>query len=81
MYKILEGCPRCRQYPLRISHLRGPFEWLRQKITRKSPYRCLACGWRGWADEAFDRRQRTDLKRGRQARRKDDRKTPLQDHS
>lgn len=79
MYKILAGCPRCKQYPLRISHTRGPLEWLRELVTRKRPYRCVACGWRGWADETFDRRQRTDMKQALKARRADDRKPPQSD--
>jgi hypothetical protein len=74
MYKILEGCPRCRTYPVRASHLRGPIEWLRSRIFYMRPYRCIACGWRGWANESFDRRKRTDPKRAIQGRRAGDRK-------
>jgi hypothetical protein len=53
--------------------MKGPHERLRQWLTGKAPYRCLACRWRGWAHDSWDRRQR-ELEHGhRIGRRADDR--------
>ena len=72
MYRILEGCPRCHQYPVRMSHLRGPLEWLRHWLTRRRPFRCPACKWRGWANQSWERRQRVEPHGVRLGRRADD---------
>lgn len=44
-------CPQCREPELRRSHARSFFERLVKDHTLKRPFRCHACGWRGWCDE------------------------------
>ncbi|MFA5909611.1 MAG: hypothetical protein WC815_12595 [Vicinamibacterales bacterium] len=56
-----------------MSHLHGPWEWLRHRLTRKRPFRCQACGWRGWADQSWERRQRDEPVARRLGRRAGDR--------
>ena len=41
-------CPKCHSTNLRRSHTRNRWERWRKAITRKRPYRCRACQWRGW---------------------------------
>lgn len=41
-------CPKCQSTGLRRSRTRGRWERWRKEITSKRPYRCGACGWRGW---------------------------------
>ena len=43
-------CPTCASPRVLQSRLRGRFERIRQRFTDKEPYRCHACGWRGWRD-------------------------------
>jgi hypothetical protein len=76
MYRILDGCPRCGHHPVHGSHARGLVEWLRRRLTKKRLFRCPACQWRGWANQAWDRRQRTDARGARLRRRADDPKPP-----
>lgn len=45
-------CPQCREPELRRSHARSFFERLIKDHTLRRPFRCHACGWRGWCDEA-----------------------------
>ena len=40
------ACPRCGHYPVHGSHVRGPFEWLRLRLTEKRPFRCPVSGRR-----------------------------------
>jgi hypothetical protein len=43
-------CPRChssRVYPSRPRTIR---ERVRQKLSKRRPYRCHACNWRAWRD-------------------------------
>jgi hypothetical protein len=77
MYRILKGCPRCRQFPLHMSHMHGPLEWLRHRLTRMRPYRCPACRWRGWAHQSWERRQRSDPRGLRLGRRAEDPKASV----
>jgi hypothetical protein len=71
-YVILQGCPRCGKFPVLQSHRRGWWDRLRSHVTGKSPYRCRACRWRGWAHASWDRRQRSTKEGFRLARRADD---------
>jgi hypothetical protein len=43
----MAACPACRSRMLRRSHYRT-WERVAKYITRLRPYRCEACGWRGW---------------------------------
>lgn len=42
------GCPKCREFTLYRSRARSIIETLKKQFTRKRPYRCHRCGWRGW---------------------------------
>lgn len=44
-------CPKCNEPELRRSHARSLFERMIKDHTLKRPFRCHACGWRGWCDE------------------------------
>lgn len=57
-YRILEGCPCCGGYPVSPSPARGFIARVRQLVTGRQPFQCEQCGWRGWAHESWDRRQR-----------------------
>jgi hypothetical protein len=74
MYRVLEGCPKCGHFKLRESIFHGMWERLRHRLTGKRPFRCRGCGWRGWADESWDRRQRLDEAGQRLGRRAEDRR-------
>jgi hypothetical protein len=43
-------CASCSSTSLQRSRVSGPFEQMRRQLTDKRPYRCYACGWRGWRD-------------------------------
>jgi hypothetical protein len=43
-------CPNCQAVTHR-SHVRNRWERLRKRITRKRPYRCHNCEWRGWGED------------------------------
>jgi len=40
-------CPECGKQQAQRSRTRG-FERVVKHVTRRRPYRCAACGWRGW---------------------------------
>ena len=42
-------CPACGSNRVFRSKSRNAFERFRRQFTVKRPYRCHACGWRGWA--------------------------------
>ena len=43
-------CRSCASSSVHRSRVGGPFEQIRRQLTAKRPYRCHACGWRGWLD-------------------------------
>ncbi len=45
------SCPVCGVHDLHHSRLRTFGEKLRSNFTRKVPFRCHACGWRGWRED------------------------------
>lgn len=45
------ACPKCREFTLYRSRARSIIETLKKQFTRKRPYRCHRCGWRGWLTE------------------------------
>ena len=45
-------CALCASRSVHRSRLSGTLEHLRRQFTRKRPYRCYECGWRGWIDVA-----------------------------
>jgi hypothetical protein len=45
----MERCVRCKSPDVHISRTRNRWEVWRREITGKRPFRCRACGWRGWA--------------------------------
>lgn len=42
------SCPACGDFALYRSRARNLKESLRKRLTRRRPYRCHHCGWRGW---------------------------------
>jgi hypothetical protein len=45
------ACPVCRSYNIQSSRLASHVDWLRVRLTGRSPYRCRDCDTRGWARE------------------------------
>src|SRR5919202_4503356 len=57
----MHRCPSCSCEDIHRSHTRTRWEKYRKEITRKRPFRCRRCGWRGWAVDlgpTFSRRMR-----------------------
>jgi DNA-directed RNA polymerase subunit RPC12/RpoP len=49
---VMLQCAKCQSHNLVRSRSRSQWERWRKRITGTRPYRCRACGWRGWrADE------------------------------
>lgn len=48
--KVATGqvCPTCASDTVYRSHIRSGLEQIRRKVSSTRPYRCHACGWRGW---------------------------------
>ena len=44
----MQTCPKCKSEDIHRSHTKSKWESWRKRITGKRPYRCHACGWRGW---------------------------------
>jgi hypothetical protein len=44
-------CPQCRADELHHSRPRSWIERWRRRISGLVPFRCYACGWRGWMAE------------------------------
>ncbi len=47
----MRKCPRCKSGDIHRSRAKSKWENWRKRITNRRPYRCRACGWRGWAFE------------------------------
>jgi hypothetical protein len=47
----MEHCPKCKSVEIHRSRAKTRFEEWRKYVTGKRPYRCHACGWRGWAPD------------------------------
>lgn len=45
----MHKCPKCQSDKIHASRTRSKWESWRKEITHKRPFRCDACGWRGWA--------------------------------
>jgi predicted RNA-binding Zn-ribbon protein involved in translation (DUF1610 family) len=45
---VASGCPACGSSTIHPSRLRSILERIRLACTEKQPYRCHACGFRGW---------------------------------
>jgi hypothetical protein len=45
---VSEGCPSCGEPRVHRSRLKSPLERLRRVLTRRTPFRCERCNWRGW---------------------------------
>jgi predicted RNA-binding Zn-ribbon protein involved in translation (DUF1610 family) len=45
-------CPKCEEVSLRRSHTKTRFERFKREHSGMRIFRCQACGWRGWLDEA-----------------------------
>jgi predicted RNA-binding Zn-ribbon protein involved in translation (DUF1610 family) len=49
----MDKCPSCGSTRVFRSKTRSAFERFRRQLTLKHPFRCHACGWRGWAAESL----------------------------
>jgi len=47
----VQQCPQCQSEVIHRSRTRNRWESWRKEITGKRPYRCHACGWRGWGED------------------------------
>jgi hypothetical protein len=47
----LKKCPKCRSKDVHRSRTKSRWESWRKAIMGKRPFRCRACGWRGWAHD------------------------------
>jgi hypothetical protein len=45
----MTNCPACASVRIYPSRLRSAVERLRRALTEHQPYRCHACGFRGWS--------------------------------
>jgi predicted RNA-binding Zn-ribbon protein involved in translation (DUF1610 family) len=45
----MDICPKCHSQRVHRSRIRSAIERARRALTGKAPFRCPACGWRGWA--------------------------------
>jgi len=43
-------CPSCSSPRIYPSRLRSAMERARRALTERQPYRCHACGYRGWGE-------------------------------
>lgn len=43
-------CPSCSSTRIYPSRLRSAIERVRRALTDRQPYRCHACGYRGWSE-------------------------------
>jgi hypothetical protein len=43
-------CPSCSSPRIYPSRLRSAIERVRRALTERQPYRCHACGYRGWSE-------------------------------
>ena len=72
----MHHCPKCKSNDIHRSRAKSKWEGWRKKITGRRPFRCRACGWRGWgvdfgqtfgernlkdADLLHDERRRRDI--------------------
>jgi hypothetical protein len=46
----MTGCPSCSSPRIYPSRLRSAVERIRRALTDRQPYRCHACGYRGWGE-------------------------------
>jgi predicted RNA-binding Zn-ribbon protein involved in translation (DUF1610 family) len=44
----MTNCPTCSSARIYPSRLRSAIERVRRALTEHQPYRCHACGFRGW---------------------------------
>jgi hypothetical protein len=47
----MQICPKCRSNRVHRSRSRNLWEKIRRDFSHKRPFRCAACGWRGWGQE------------------------------
>jgi hypothetical protein len=48
----VQECPRCHSPQIHRSRVRSTWGTWRKLITRRLPFRCSACTWRGWGKES-----------------------------
>ena len=47
----MHNCPECDSDAVHRSRVQSRWEAWRREFTGKRPFRCHACGWRGWGPE------------------------------
>jgi hypothetical protein len=60
---VIETCPVCKGDDIHHSRLRNWMERLRWRLTRRVPYRCHGCDWRGWREDGVLRRDADGMHR------------------
>ena len=61
----MNKCPKCQSREIHRSRTHNRWEIWRKAIMGKRPFRCRACGWRGWGVD--DRNDFTEEEIGRAA--------------
>ena len=56
----MRQCPSCQSEDIHRSRTKTLWETWRREITRKRPFRCRACGWRGWGADMGSKVGRDD---------------------
>ena len=51
----MRQCPKCNSDDIHRSRAKSTWETWWKGISSKRPYRCSACGWRGWRADAGPR--------------------------
>ena len=44
----MHQCPKCSSQDIHRSRAKAQWKSWQKELTGKRPYRCRACGWRGW---------------------------------
>ena len=44
----MQACRKCNSHDVHRSRAKSKLEHWRKELTGKRPFRCRACGWRGW---------------------------------
>jgi transposase-like protein len=45
----MRQCPKCKSEDFHRSRVKSKWEYCRNEVTGRRPYRCHACGWRRWS--------------------------------
>ena len=63
----MHQCPKCSSQDIHRSRAKSQWESWRKELTGKRPYRCRACGWRGWGADSGPKFGSRDAELGKRA--------------